>query len=148
MKSFQKLMAAALLAGLFALNAPLSTFGQIGIPATLAPTNAINAGVVFTNALPFSVQQWNNIALQSVTVLTNGETSAITYTFDKSLDGINWQTGAVVWATSAAGLTTNTVVTNILVGAVRWLRQDTISNAATNGQLHIIGLSYSGKVGL
>jgi hypothetical protein len=121
---------------------------QIGIPATIAATNSVNAGVVFTNNTAFSVQQWNNIAIQSTTVLTNGETSAITYAFDKSLDGLNWQTGAFSWTMPATGLATNTTVTNVTVGAVRWLRLGSINNAATNGQLRIIGLSYSGKIGL
>lgn len=95
-------------------------------------TNAIAAsGVLTQSAVYVDARVYDEFALQSTSVLGLAGTAATTYTFQYSVDKVNWGSG-FTWAPAATGATTNTVVTNITVGAVGWIKLFSIANGNTS----------------
>lgn len=88
-----------------------------------------------------------NIALQATFNLVSAGTANVTFKFDISADGVLWESNRVTWGVPATGTTTNSILTNIEVGAMCFLRLNTIAdgNAAAVTNL-ILKASQKRKV--
>ena len=93
------------------------------------PTNAIAATTTNTCASVVALTKYDEVAIELTGKLVGAGTSAINSTWSVSSDGSNFTAARYVISLTAAGTTTQTWVTNLNVGAVGYLRLDTIGNA-------------------
>ena len=76
-------------------------------------------------------------------VATNSTTTTIT--FDSSIDASLWQSNAYTFTIAQSGTTPVTLVTNVSVGGVNYLRLNSIGNPGSVGALTNITFQYSAK---
>lgn len=94
-------------------------------------TNVIAANTLYSYALPaIAVQRGSTLGLQAQFKLVsgNGITNAV-FKFDVSLDNAMWHSNAITWGVPATAAVTNSITTNITVGAWNFIRL----NSGTNG---------------
>lgn len=98
----------------------------VGLASNSVPASG---SVTYTNVIDSRVyDEW---AVQLTTVQALAGTGNITVTFKRSVDKTLWDSG-FTWVFPATGTTTNTVVTNLTVGAVGYLKLGSIANAETS----------------
>lgn len=92
-------------------------------------TNNIAAATTNTYNSVITLTKYDEVALQPIFQLTGAGTSAVVFRFSKSVDGTNFIADASrTISVTAAGTTVVSGISNQLVGAVGYLRLDTIEN--------------------
>lgn len=137
MKKF--IIALALLATGFAANAQIYSYQSLTLPATLA---AGTTNLATTSTIGALKQQ--NLAL-SATISATATTTNI-YTFNRSVDGVNYDTNAVnlVYFVASTTGTPNTTTTNMNMtgyGFLKLVTVQTIGGTVTN-----TAMSYGIKI--
>lgn len=94
-------------------------------------TNNLAANTLVTYSLPvIAVQKGSIVGLQTQFKLVSGNgITNMTFKFDVSLDNAMWQSNAITWGVPPTAAVTNSVTTNISVGAWNFIRL----NLGTNG---------------
>ena len=96
-------------------------------------TNAFAGSATVTPNAAITLTKNSNIAVALTAASTAGAGSAVTATFQTSLDGTTWETtGTRTLAVTANGTNAVTSVTNFPVGGIGYLRLATIANGQTN----------------
>lgn len=130
---------------ILALSAAVTAQAQIGAwqttvksyPVTVGETYfdiTNNTACTFTNAI-IRCQGGKDVAIQLTCALSDDGTTDNTITFQASVDGVNWASTGITTAAfvlTPAGTAVATLVTNINVKAVNYLRVLSIANANAN----------------
>ena len=116
----------------FALvNPPAAHAEQYTVETLTLSTNAVAANATNTaSAAVITCTKYDEVALQFTSVLAGAGTDNIVLKFATSADGSNYDSDAISWTFPAAGTTTNTVVTNIVVNSIGYLKLTTVGNGA------------------
>ena len=92
-------------------------------------TNSIGTNATVTNNVTISATKVADIGLGVTARGASGATGNITATFARSLDGTNWVSSPTITvAVPLSGTNVVTAVTNITLGAVGYLRLNTVAN--------------------
>jgi hypothetical protein len=102
-------------------------------PATLISSYIVGASQTSncTPALVIPMQRYNEIGLQFKVQLAGTGTDAVTYTFAKSVDGVNYDTTGMTVSFAHTGATAKYYTTNLTVGACGYLKLVSIQNGDT-----------------
>ncbi len=146
-------LAAALIAFTIPARAQygVGSMGAAYGPATLSigTNSTIQLNSTNTPNATIDARFFQNLSLQAVFQMSGTESPApaLTFTFQQSVDGVNWSTvGNKTWGITSSGATNfTTAVTNFVVGGVGWWRLNTIASAATNTVVTNLVVSYAIK---
>lgn len=109
-------------------------------------TNTIATNGTVTNNFVIAATKVTDIGLAISARAVGAATGNITATFARSLDGTNWvSTPNITLAVAANGTNPVTAVTNITVGAVGFLRLNTVAYADPTSVLTNVSVTFSRK---
>jgi hypothetical protein len=143
MKTIALILSLAALAFAGAANAQQ----YLQVNAYTQGTNAIAANATVTPNVVVPVTKHSAIGLQVSTSSSAGAAGNVVTSFQRSVDGVTWETTPSVTMTNAvSGNSTVTAVTNITTGGVGFLRLNTIASSA-NGSLTNTAVQVTRKAG-
>lgn len=137
------------LTGLQILNVTYN--GTTGVTITGDPGQQLSAAIVGTwatvtqstnsNAARLQTGQAADVGLQityALAAATTGTTNC-SFIFARSLDGSTWESSPY-WtiAVPSAGVTTSSLVTNLSLGGVGWIRLQSVQNPCTNAITNLV----------
>lgn len=110
-------------------NAQSSNLGYLGNGTTLnIAATSTNTTMSATNGMIYSVRGVSYTAVQPTFKLTGAGTSPCVFTFDTSVDGQAWASGAFTVSVTAAGTTKVANVSNQTTGGIRLIRLSGVTN--------------------
>jgi hypothetical protein len=138
MKKIVSILSLALMC--FAASAQYVALDQM--PATLAST--VTTNLATPQVIDCSAQQ--NVAIMLMFNQSGASTSNVVYTFERSVDRVNWDTATKYTITvPSTGTTRVNYGTNINVAGFRYLRLTSIANATALTTMTNFGVHYSIK---
>lgn len=119
----------------------VNSFAQLGNPNVLITSGTADSGEtykaitnntanLFTNAI-VDVSRRSSVVFAFTGALTGAGTTANTITVQQSVDRRSWST-LLAFTVTPAGTTPVTVVTNVNIGAIPYVRVSSIANASAN----------------
>lgn len=125
-----------------------AALAQSPVPLLSGGTNNIPAATTNT-ATTYTLGRFpgSQTAISADVKLNGAGTSAVTFIFDRSLDGSNWDTGTTyTLSITANGTNTVTGITNLTVGGVGYLRLKSLGNANASAVTNLT-MKYTVKDG-
>lgn len=109
-------------------------------------TNSIATNGVATNNFTITATKFTDVGLAVTERGASGATGNVTATFARSLDATNWVSSPTITVEAAlSGTSLVTVVTNLPLGSVGYLRLTTISNGSANSVATNVAVTFSRK---
>lgn len=125
-----------LIVAIAALALCASLQAQVYNVQTLTNACSVAASGTLTGGTPtIDVRKQKDVAVQIVLGLPSSGTDVMTYTFERSVDGSNWETLAAkktVVGIAATGATTSTTVTNINTYGCGYIRLASVANGSSS----------------
>ena len=137
-----------LLATVFAAVASASA--QIYAPQTLTVMAPIAGSATSTSNTVINVNKQKDVAVSIGFLMSSSGTGNQTLTFQRSVDGVSWETLAAsktVVVIAATGATESITVTNIPSNGAGYIRLATWANGQADRTLTNTVLSYAVKIG-
>jgi hypothetical protein len=110
-------------------------------------TNNIAANTLNTYGTSIPVVRGSTVALQASFKLVGSGTSGVNFLFNRSVDGVIWETNAITWTIAATATTTNAATTNITIGSTGFLMLNTSTNNNATATTNLL-LKAGQKVGI
>jgi hypothetical protein len=109
-------------------------------------TNSIGTNATVTNNVTITATKSSDVGLAITARGASGATNTVTASFSRSLDGTNWAT-FITLPVTMSGTNLVTAVTNVSVGAVGFLRLNTVANADVAATATNVSVRVSRKPG-
>ena len=112
---------------------------QLGEPSTLA-SQTTAGGAITTNNTSIAIERVNNVAidLSYTSTATAGLTNDVSLKFDVSSDGSTWLTSYYTVNASSPTNASKQVISNIVVGAIGYLRLGKVDCSGSVGTSNIV----------
>lgn len=112
-----------------------------GLSTNLFQTNTVAASITLTSTVTNSldVRRYSTVGIVAVWSGSNTNTNSVSWSFQSSPDGTNWETATrYTLAGTSYGTNRVTIATNVDVRDVGWLRPWQVINSCTNSLTNVV----------